>query len=57
VAAAGGGVLSLLGDDPLAIDHVIERSGLAAGAVAASLTELELRGLVRKLPGSRYVRA
>jgi DNA processing protein len=56
-AEAGGGVLSLLGDDPLAIDHVIERSGLAAGAVAASLTELELRGLVRKLPGSRYVRA
>jgi DNA processing protein len=54
---AGGGVLALLGDDPLAIDHVIEQSGLAAGAVAASLTELELRGLVRKLPGPRYVRA
>ena len=48
--AAGGGVLALLGEDPLAIDHVIERSGLAAGAVAASLTELELSGHVRKLP-------
>jgi DNA processing protein len=56
-ADAGGGVLSLLGDDPVAIDRVIERSGLAAGTVAASLTELELRGLVKKLPGLRYVRA
>ncbi len=56
-AAGDGGVLPLLGDEPLAIDHVIARSGLPAGQVAASLTDLELRGLVRKLPGARYVRA
>jgi DNA processing protein len=50
-------LLPLLGEDPVAIDTVIERSGLAAGAVAASLTALELRGLVRKLPGQRWVRS
>jgi DNA processing protein len=50
-------VLPLLGEEPVAIDHVIERTGLPAGEVAASLTDLELRGLVRKLPGQRYVRS
>ncbi|MGH7268717.1 MAG: DNA-processing protein DprA, partial [Candidatus Rokuibacteriota bacterium] len=50
-------LLPLLGEEPVAIDTVIERSGLAAGAVAASLTALELRGLVRKLPGQRWVRS
>jgi DNA processing protein len=56
-AEAGGAVLPLLGEEPVAIDHVIERTGLPAGEVAASLTDLELRGLVRKLPGQRYVRS
>ena len=56
-ADAGGAVLPLLGEEPVAIDHVIERTGLPAGEVAASLTELELRGLVRRLPGQRYVRS
>ena len=59
VHAGGGGdvrLLPLLGDDPVAIDAVIERSGLAPGDVAASLMALELRGLVRQLPGQRYVR-
>jgi DNA processing protein len=60
VAGSGPGegrLLPLLGDEPLAIDRVIEVSGLPAGEVAASLVTLELRGLVRQLPGHRYVRA
>src|SRR5262249_54039414 len=61
-AAVAGGptgdrLLSLLGDDPVAIDTVIAKSGLGAGDVAASLMTLELRGLVRQLPGQRYVRS
>jgi len=55
--AEGGRVLPLVGEEPVAIDLVIERSGLPASEVAASLTDLELRGLVRKLPGQRYVRS
>jgi DNA processing protein len=50
-------LLPLLGDDPMAIDGVIARSGLPAGEVAASLIALELQGLVRQLPGQRYIRA
>lgn len=49
-------LLPLLGEEPVTIDSVIEESGLAAGEVAASLMALELRGLVRQLPGQRYVR-
>jgi DNA processing protein len=49
-------LLSMLGDDPIAIDGLIEESRLPAGEVAASLATLELRGLVRRLPGQRYVR-
>jgi predicted Rossmann fold nucleotide-binding protein DprA/Smf involved in DNA uptake len=41
----------------MAIDLVIERSGLPSGQVAAGLTTLELRGLVRQLAGQRYVRS
>lgn len=51
-----GRVLPLLGDEPVAIDAVIEASGLAPGEVAASLMSLELQGQVRRLPGRRYVR-
>ena len=49
-------LLSLLGEDPVDIDHVIERSGLGAGRVSAALLDLELEGRVRQLEGKRFVR-
>ncbi|MBI3455863.1 MAG: DNA-protecting protein DprA [Candidatus Rokubacteria bacterium] len=55
-SAAEGRLLPLLGDEPVAIDSVIEQSGLPASEVAASLMALELRGLVRQLPGQRYIK-
>jgi len=56
VGATGSQVLALLGEDPIDIDHVIERSGLAAGRVSAALLELELEGRVRQIEGKRFVR-
>jgi DNA processing protein len=55
-SAATRRVLSLLGEDPLEIDHVIERSGLGAGPVSAALLDLELEGRVRQIEGKRFVR-
>lgn len=55
-SAASRRVLALLGEDPLEIDHVIERSGLAAGPVSAALLDLELTGRVRQIEGKRFVR-
>ena len=50
-------VLALLGEDPVDIDLVIERSGLGAGRVSAALLDLELQGRVRQIEGKRFVRA
>jgi DNA processing protein len=52
-----GRVLTALGEDPVSIDEVIERSGLAAGRATALLLELELAGRVRQLDGKRFARA
>src|SRR6185312_424615 len=50
-SAARRRVLALLGEDPIEIDHVIERSGLGAGPVSAALLDLELEGRVRQIEG------
>jgi DNA processing protein len=49
-------LLSLIGEDPLDIDRLIERSGLGAGPVSAALLDLELDGRVRQMEGKRFVR-
>jgi len=47
-------VIACLDDEPLHVDEIIERSALLAGKVNATLTNLQLKGLVRQLPGSYY---
>jgi DNA processing protein len=49
-------VFVLLGSDESPVDRIIERSGLPAHVVTATLMKLEMRRLVRALPGFRYVR-
>jgi DNA processing protein len=41
---------------PRQADQLAERTGLEPGTLLRSLTELELEGLVEKLPGLRFVR-
>ena len=50
-------VLAVLGDDPLHIDVIVSRSGCGTAAVAGALLDLEVRGVVRQLPGKRFVLA
>ena len=50
-------ILALLGDEPVAMDAVVERSGIPSSQVSARLIALELRGLVRRMAGQRYVRS
>lgn len=47
-------IAALLKDGQKLVDDVIAETGLAAGTVLASLTLLEVRGVVRRLPG-RFV--
>ena len=45
-----------LGSAPLQIDQVIDATGLAPSIVSSILLTLEIRGLVKQIPGHRYVR-
>jgi DNA processing protein len=49
-------VLVALEDEECGIDEVIERSGLPAAAAGAALMRLELRRLVRQLPGKKFLK-
>lgn len=49
-------VLAVLGEDPLHVDAVAARAGVGPAAAAGALLVLELDGLVRELPGKRFVR-
>ena len=49
-------VYDTISDEPLGADQIKLLTGLDIGSVLSSLTELQIEGLVTKLPGSRYVR-
>lgn len=42
--------------DPVSIDELIERSGIDKGTLSQLLVDLELDGIVRRLPGDSYTR-
>jgi len=41
--------------EPAGLDEVIEASGLAAARVSEILLDLEMRGLLKQLPGKRFI--
>ena len=47
---------SVEADTPAHVDAIVTRSGLAADEVSSTLLQLELRQLVRQLPGKRFIR-
>jgi DNA processing protein len=49
-------VLELLSAQPRPIDDLIAESGLTPGQMSAVLMMLEVKGLVRKVPGNSFVR-
>jgi DNA processing protein len=49
-------VFAAVTSDESPVDRIIERCGLPAQVVSANLMKLELRRLVRALPGFRYAR-
>ena len=51
-----GRLLRAMGHDPVSLDALVERTGDAASVLGARLLELELQGLVARLPGGRFQR-
>lgn len=49
-------ILALLDHESVSLEFICDRSELSAGKVAASLTSLQMKGLVRQLPGTMFVR-
>jgi len=49
-------VYKAIGSTETSIDTIIEASSLTAGAVSAALLQLEMRRLVRQLPGKFFVK-
>jgi DNA processing protein len=56
LSAEASQLFARLGYDPCSLDALCSRSNLAAHAVSATLLELEMHGLVEKLPGGQYQR-
>jgi DNA processing protein len=50
-------LLGHLDDQPTGVDDLIARTGLTAAQVMATLSVLEMKRLVHRLPGHRFVRA
>ena len=49
-------IASLLSLDPVQVDDIIDKCGLPAPMVAGTLTILEMKGVVKRVPGNAYVR-
>ena len=49
-------VYDTISETPIHVDTIKTRTGIGISGVLSALTELQINGLVRKLPGSRYVR-
>jgi DNA processing protein len=49
-------VYEIVGDYPLHIDDIAREANLESGAVSSILMKMELKGLVRQLPGKLFVR-
>jgi DNA processing protein len=56
-APKASALLALLGEEPVAIDTLVEQSRLPSDQASAELIALELRGLVRRIDGQRYIRS
>jgi DNA processing protein len=49
-------VMAHIGKEEVAIDDIIRGSGLTSAAVSATLLGLEMKRLVRQVPGKQYAR-
>lgn len=49
-------VYDLIGDYPIHIDEIARQGNLAPGQVSGTLMKMELKGVIRQLPGKMFVR-
>jgi len=53
--SSGEKIIELLSsDEAVHIDDIVERSGLNSSEVLATLFDLEMKGIIRQLPGKQF---
>jgi DNA processing protein len=50
-------ILAAMGDEEVAMDEIIRRSGLTSACVSATLLALEMKRIVKQLPGKVFARS
>jgi len=53
----GQKIFDLLDIDPLPIDHIIQKSFLPSSHISSLLLDLELKGLIKQLPGKLFLKS
>jgi DNA processing protein len=48
-------ICGLLGSEPKSLQEITEQSGISVGSVIATLTQLEIKGLIIELPGKFFL--
>jgi DNA processing protein len=43
-------------DEPRHVDELVEQSGLSSSEVLATLFDLEMKGMIRQMPGKQFVK-
>jgi DNA processing protein len=56
LSAAEKAILTGFDGEPMHVEHIIVQSGLAAGQVHSSIISLQLKGLMKQLPGGLYAK-
>lgn len=49
-------IYDIIGDYPVHIDQIVRQTNLESGEVSGTLMRMELKGLIRQLPGKMFVR-
>ena len=49
-------IYEIIGDYPMHIDDIAENKGLSPREVASILMRMELKGIIRQLPGKMFIR-
>jgi predicted Rossmann fold nucleotide-binding protein DprA/Smf involved in DNA uptake len=47
---------NVISDEPVCSETLIEQTGLEPALVISMLLVMELKGLIRQMPGERYIR-
>jgi DNA processing protein len=47
---------NLISDKPLLLDEIVEKSNIGISEISAILLKLQMRRLIRQIPGKQFVR-